>query len=673
MIRIFSLVFVVLFFLSGPLKAQLNYVAADATVFQGAYNDLGNTGKAIITSYSGSPIEYDDTVSSVQNIGFSFNFNGIVFQQFVLSTNGFIRLGTAAPDYNNYDFNASFEPNIIAPFNIDLDSSSGAEYRVSTTGVQPNRVCIIQFKGLKDIALLQGGQFSNQFQSINFQIRLYETSNNIEFVYGSFVPTSLASAVIPVNAGIKGSSSNASVVVTRTSLAPWLNTSFLDGPYFKDRFNIRNSLPPQPGLTLRFTSNPRQPRDAMVSQIFSLSEMPLGYAFPHAVRARVKNMGLQSINNLPVYLHISGENRFTDTQYVSTLAPGAQADVTFNPFTAVKYGLDRVMVLVAPDDNPDNDSFFLNQRVNEGLYSYADSSRVDFGAGFGIGSGILSTRYSLAGKAFITGIRVCISGDSNSIGRSVYGVVQSPGGWVLGRSALRIIGEQDLKKYIELPLNQTIEIENGTFNAGVGCLSGTTSYAPIGAQFEGAPARSESFFISNDQGGGLFETTGSGRLMIQAIINSAPILNTEPVEICPGGNALLIEKGQGGVYQWQIDSGKGFQQISDAGIFAGSDNDSLTLTGIPSAWYGYKFTCLVDGIPGAAKSLRVVTKWVGRIDQNWSQPLNWSCGLLPDENTDVIITNGTVRIENPEQCRSLFTSPAVSMKILGGGKLNIRN
>jgi hypothetical protein len=665
------IVWVQIFMLSS--KAQFNYVASDASAFQSVYNDLGSSGSRIATTFLGTPIQYDDTISSVQNIGFNFIYNGNTFQNFVLSTNGFIRLGVSAPTADNFDFNASAEPNILAPFNIDLDSSQGAEYRVATIGVQPNRVCVIQFKGLKDIALLSNSQFSNQFSNINFQIRLYETINRVEFVYGSFVPTANTSAVIPVNTGIKGSSSAYSVLATRTSVAPWLSTGFLDGPYFKDRFNIRNSLPPQAGFTLRFNSNPRKQLDAMVAQIYSMAEMPLGLAFPHSIKARVKNMGLQTLLNVPVYLNITGENNFSDTQYVSSLSPGGQVDVQFDSYTALKLGLNLVTVDLASDSNNANNRLSQNQRINEGFYSFADTTRIDFSAGLGNGAGIISVRYPMNGKALVTGVRVFISGDSSNIGKPIYGAVQSAGGFILGKSAVREISAFDLKKFIELPLIQSVEIDNTSFNAGIGCLSGPVSYSPIGVQFEGTPTRSSTYFTSNDQGAGLVENTTGGTLMIQAMINSFPRLDQEPLGVCQFSNVVIKEKRIGSVFQWQMNKGDGFVNIADTGIFSGTSGSALNLKGAPSHWYGYQFACLVDGIRGAVKSLRFINSWVGPLNGDWAVPANWSCEIVPDENTDVYFGDGSALISNPQQCRSLFSTPASSIKILKGARLNIRH
>src|SRR5689334_15897116 len=87
-----------LLFCAGVAYSQFNYTAAKAQNVAGTYTDLGNSGTVISTGGN-----FDNANSSAQTIGFTFYFNGTSFTQFVLNTNGFIRLGSTAPGINNYD------------------------------------------------------------------------------------------------------------------------------------------------------------------------------------------------------------------------------------------------------------------------------------------------------------------------------------------------------------------------------------------------------------------------------------------------------------------------------------------------------------------------------------------------------------------------------------------
>ena len=79
---------------------------------------------------------------------------------------------------------------MIVPYCHDLTGNPGAEYRVFTDGPPGAQVCTIQFKNLTEKTTVPAMQYSN----INFQIKLYETTNVIEFIYGPFTASANATA-----------------------------------------------------------------------------------------------------------------------------------------------------------------------------------------------------------------------------------------------------------------------------------------------------------------------------------------------------------------------------------------------------------------------------------------------------------------------------------------------
>ena len=229
----------------------------------GTYTDLAATGTVITTTST------DDANSAAQAIGFTFTYNGTAFNQFVLSTNGLIKLGATAPsaanlfycnvsNCTNIDPVSSNDPadvNLLMPFNMDLEASAAGtpEYRVATTGTAPNRVATIQWKNVRDKADA-GSAGSTQYGNMQFQVKLYETTNNIEFVYGTFTGTA-PDAFRFATVGIKGSGSASGQTVLAnkiSSSALWSTTMFKTGNYTTSMHNIRGTVPPDTGRTYRF-------------------------------------------------------------------------------------------------------------------------------------------------------------------------------------------------------------------------------------------------------------------------------------------------------------------------------------------------------------------------------------------------------------------------------------
>jgi trimeric autotransporter adhesin len=648
--------------------SQFNYQATNASVVSGTYTDLGTSGTVISNSVIfGGAISYDDDISTTQNIGFNFTYNGTVYTQFKLSTNGFISLGTTTPSEINFNYLNDVDQNIIAPFNLDLIGNVAPEYRVFTSGSVGSRICTIQFEDLKDLDFGSG-----QYSSINFQIKLYETTNNVDFVYGTFTSLGTTPAVLEASVGLMGSSPTFSVNATKASTAAWTAAAFINGGYTGNHFNSRNSVLPTSGFTLRFVAEAIPNNDAQVTDVYTLGQLPFNYGFPHNVRAVIKNGGQLTLTNLLVTMNVSGANSFTSDTMILSLAPGASTEVTFDPFTATQVGDNIVTVTVPADDENTNNSGTYDMSVSTGLFSYANSDEVAGKSGFGIGEGLILTKYRMTGTANVTGVRIHISNDVPSIGDTVYAVLLNSFGTILSRSADLIIANDDLDKYKSFTLTSPASITNADFYVGLAQKASLVPYYPLSYQNEGTPARSGAYYSASINGGGISQSTSVGRFMIQALINGVSVPDTaDPVNLCAPGNTMLVASESGTTYQWKLNTGSGFNNISNNANYSGVTNDTLTLINIPTSFYGYQYACFVDGNMGAITSLKFTNYWIGTISNAWETAGNWSCNSVPDANTDVYINSGTPVINSVANCRAIFVNSGASLTITSGKRLNV--
>ncbi len=147
---------------------------------------------------------------------------------------------------------------------------------------------------------------------------------------------------------------------------------------------------------------------------------------------------------------------------------------------------------------------------------------------------------------------------------------------------------------------------------------------------------------------------------------------------CQDINRIFTSSITGIAYQWQMDNGAGFVDIVDDALYSGSNNSTLTLTAPPTSNYGYIFRCLVTGNSGTGFSREIIlkfeTKWTGANSAAWDDAANWSCGLIPDENTDVKVLPGTLHnlnINVDANCRSLHLMPNVVVTLATDKKLII--
>ncbi|WP_293874224.1 GEVED domain-containing protein, partial [Flavobacterium sp.] len=144
-------------------------------------------------------VSTDDNLSDNQPIGFSFNYNGTANTNFRVSTNGFITFntsssaigsGTGAYGYSN-SWTVASGGLMVAPNWDDLQTAGNLgtladlnnSINYTTTGTTGSRVCTIEWFNMQDFA-------TNSNASYNFQVKLYEIDNHIEFVYGTMTQSS---------------------------------------------------------------------------------------------------------------------------------------------------------------------------------------------------------------------------------------------------------------------------------------------------------------------------------------------------------------------------------------------------------------------------------------------------------------------------------------------------
>ncbi len=141
-------------------------------------------------------------------------------------------------------------------------------------------------------------------------------------------------------------------------------------------------------------------------------------------------------------------------------------------------------------------------------------------------------------------------------------------------------------------------------------------------------------------------------------------------QLCPPFGTATIETNvfvSNGNYQWQVFEDSAFVNITDNQYFSGTTTRFLTLTNVPSSWYGRMFRCL----NGAVSIIKFSNSWNGTANNDWANPSNWSCAAVPDNNTDVRINSGTVVINSNVTIRSLSVGPGVVLTVNPGFVLTI--
>jgi len=517
--------------LGGAVYGQLNYGPAGAANVTGTYTDLGTNGSVITTA------NFDDANSAPQNIGFTFNYNGSAFTQFVLNTNGFIKLGNSNPSQPNLFFTSPTAPtggvfnsgnpadaNMICVFNHDLKAGTlTPEYRVYTSGTSGSRVCTIQYKNVRDSI---NGTAMNQYDDMQFQIKLYETSNMIEFIYGKWTASTATSIAKFSGVGLKGlDSTNAQVLVmTKASTQQWSTATFLNTNYTPagNAFDWGNGTRPSPdsGRTFRFM--PELTNDVAVTGLFTLGSLPTPFGAPRIDSAVVTNLGASNLTNYVVTLNVTGANSITRSVTIPSLPSRATMVVGFPSYSPTTAGTNTVTVSVPSDDNLTNNGMSYNQLVNSNTFSFADGSPSVYAMGR---TGYTAVRYYSSNEIAVYSAKVYIAHDSASVGKSIYAIVFDSTGAKLDSSASYTITAADTGKYHTFTMPNSPRVYATYFYIGIG--QPATGYYPVGCQKEGDPVRTGCYFRKSfsptstwrDMGGLASLTTY--RPMIQAVVAAA--------------------------------------------------------------------------------------------------------------------------------------------------------
>lgn len=146
--------------------AQYNFSA-----FAGTYTPVTG-GTAVPT------IQADDAVFHNVPIGFSFNFCGVPYTQLSVSSNGWIKFGSNTGTVNQLTNSAATLVDVtpgVQPLWDDIDGTGAAASYV-TTGSAPSRVFTFEWSNWL-------WNYLSTTPNISFQVKLYETSGVIDFIY----------------------------------------------------------------------------------------------------------------------------------------------------------------------------------------------------------------------------------------------------------------------------------------------------------------------------------------------------------------------------------------------------------------------------------------------------------------------------------------------------------
>jgi len=217
-----------------PHQAGIAGVATDYTWSQTSTTYTEITGGTVHGTASN-----DDQNFNAVNLGFTFTYDGVDYTQVSIQNNGFVAMGaTVSSSYT--PLSSGSTNNVAAILGRDLQGNgTTSELMSKLEGTSPNQVFTIQWKHYKRYGSSYVGD------DLNMQIKLYEGSNLVQYVYGPF--TAVYNANPPtVQVGIRGAS-NADFLNRMTGPTGWTDT--LPGTLNTSFMNLTELIYPPSGLT----------------------------------------------------------------------------------------------------------------------------------------------------------------------------------------------------------------------------------------------------------------------------------------------------------------------------------------------------------------------------------------------------------------------------------------
>lgn len=522
-------------------------MAANAQVANYAFSQSMGTYTALASPTTLFNAGWDDSVGNVA-IPFTFNFNNVNYTTCSVNSNGYITFGgtvSAATGYTPISANTGYA-GAIAGLARDLGSNGNA-LTYATLGSSPNRVLVIQWRDTRRYngTTLRAANF-------NFQIRLSETSNLIQVVYGSC--TSNYGTDLSVQVGLRGATNGD--FNNRTTANNWPASTAGGNNAATCNTGDGTGEEPPTGLTYTWTPRPVITGFNPAAGCAGSSIIITGHNFLNASSV--------TFNGLPATFTVNSTTQITATipsgassgNVVVTTPPGTgTAALTINPPPTVAAITGTLNVCPTATTQ-------LSDATSGGTWSSANNAIATVDASglvTGIAPGSVTISYTITSggcsNAATTTVTVtsptAVSGPvAVCIGSTIQMSPNSGGTWVSNNPSVASIDNTGLVTGIASG-TVTFTYTNGTTN----CTSTTTNIT----------------------------------------VNALPAVSAHPApqSVCSGSSASfsVTATGVGLTYRWY----RGATMLSNGGNISGALSPTLTINPVALADAATDYYCIVTG------------------------------------------------------------------------------
>ena len=286
---------------------------------QGTYQELSNSKTVLATATANSIAGSFDTANWNVTLPFNFVFGNYTGNSVNINSNGFLVFEATTSSGTSPISSTNVYAGAIAAWARDINGAFDASFESSVSwevlGTAPNRIFVVQYKNVRP-------SYSSSATDINlfsFQIRLKESSNIVEIVYGSnstFVGNTVSASTIQV--GLRGNT-NADFLNRTNSTTTNFNSSTAGTTNSSTQAFSTSSAStqkmPNNGLTYTFS-----PPNCLFTGTASVNTINVPTA--------IINLSTPSIVPIDVYVTTGGQPSANTTP--TTTIPAGQTSVVLN-------------------------------------------------------------------------------------------------------------------------------------------------------------------------------------------------------------------------------------------------------------------------------------------------------------------------------------------------------
>ncbi|MDX5347704.1 MAG: choice-of-anchor J domain-containing protein, partial [Hymenobacteraceae bacterium] len=283
------------------------------TAASGTFTPLGASATTVPT------IQADDEISASIPLGFTFAFEGVNYTDVKASSNGFLSFNASSSSVNSNNLSSSTSSSrpLVAPLWDDLDgrATGGSTASYLVTGTAGSRVFTFEWLNWE-------WRYNSNDPVISFQVKLYEGTNVIEFIYRQESGAVVATATNGASIGIAGAATGAGnyLSLNNTSANPTASST-------TETTSINTK--PANGQIYRFTPPVQSPADAGVTALVAPLNNSGCFGTNESVTVTLRNFGTSALTSIPVTVNVGGAATANLTgTFTGNLVPGASTDFT---------------------------------------------------------------------------------------------------------------------------------------------------------------------------------------------------------------------------------------------------------------------------------------------------------------------------------------------------------